>query len=117
MLAGGNIETARWVFLVFLNSGAHNTVLTQQVFVTMFRCAACQSNVVGTCGDPAASSGLAEAVCQKPVSVGPVRKDNSSYSTTAQSSAGPPLLHPSGAPVSLEGWSTGAALHLGCMRA
>lgn len=59
-------HTPLWVFL---NAGAHNTVLTQQVFVKMFWCAACLGNIVGmstgggTCGDPTASSGLAEAVC------------------------------------------------------
>lgn len=35
----------------------------------------------------------------------------------AQSCAGFPLLRPLGPPMSLEGWTMGAASHLGCVRA
>lgn len=50
---------------------------------------------VGTCGDPAASSDLAEAVCKGTVWV--LRGE--ATPAPAQSSAGPPLLHPRGPPV------------------
>lgn len=53
-----------------------------------------------------------QKLCAKGM-VGPVRRGPD----PAQSSAGPPWFHRCGPPVSLEGWSMGAASQLGCMRA